>query len=64
MPRLILTRRVGEKLIIDTGHEVITVTPVTIDGRQVKIAVEAPDHVAVNREEIHLRKQADKNSNF
>jgi len=49
---LILTRRVGETLMI--GDEV-TVTVLGVKGNQVRIGVNAPKHVAVHREEIYDR---------
>ena len=49
---LLLTRRVGEKLII--GDDV-TVTVLGVKGNQVRIGIEAPRSVSVNREEIYKR---------
>ena len=49
---LILTRRVGESLMV--GDEV-TVTVLGVKGNQVRIGVNAPKHVAVHREEIYTR---------
>ncbi len=49
---LILTRRVGETLMI--GDEV-TVTVLGVKGNQVRIGVNAPRNVAVHREEIYER---------
>ncbi len=54
---LILTRRVGESLMI--GDEV-NVTVLGIRGNQVRIGVNAPKDVAVHREEIYDRIQAEK----
>ena len=54
---LILTRRVGESLMI--GNDV-TVTVVAVNGNQVRIAVGAPKDVAVHREEIFERVQSEK----
>lgn len=53
---LILTRRVGETLMI--GDEV-TVTVLSVKGNQVRIGVNAPKSVAVHREEIYQRIQAE-----
>jgi carbon storage regulator len=49
---LILTRRVGETLMI--GDEV-TVTVLGVKGNQVRIGVNAPRDVPVHREEIYER---------
>ena len=49
---LILTRRVGETLMV--GDE-ITVTVLGVKGNQVRIGVNAPRDVAVHREEIYNR---------
>jgi carbon storage regulator len=55
---LILTRRVGETLMI--GDDV-TVTVLGVKGNQVRIGVNAPKDVAVHREEIYerIRKEND-----
>lgn len=55
---LILTRRVGEVLMI--GDDV-QIAVLGVKGNQVRIGVEAPRDVAVHREEIYRRVQAEKN---
>ena len=49
---LILTRRLGEKVIIG-GNIIISV--LGIKGGQIRIGIDAPRDVQVNREEIYLR---------
>lgn len=54
---LILTRRVGETLMV--GDDV-TVTVLGVKGNQVRIGVNTPKEVAVHREEIYQRIQREK----
>jgi carbon storage regulator len=49
---LILTRRVGESLMISDDMKV---TVLGIKGNQIRIGVSAPQEVAVHREEIYNR---------
>jgi carbon storage regulator len=56
---LILTRRVGETLMI--GDEV-TVTVLGVKGNQVRIGVNAPKNVSVHREEIYERIRRERES--
>ena len=54
---LILTRRVGESVII--GDD-ITLTVLGVRGHQVRLGVDAPKDVSVHREEIYQRIQKEK----
>ena len=56
---LILTRRVGETLII--GDDV-SVTVLGVRGNQVRLGVDAPKDVAVHREEIYQKIQDEKDN--
>jgi carbon storage regulator len=49
---LILTRRVGESVMI--GDDV-TITVLGVKGNQVRVGINAPKNVAVHREEIYER---------
>ncbi len=54
---LILTRRVGETLVV--GDDV-TVTVLGVKGNQVRLGVNAPKEVSVHREEIYQRIQQER----
>jgi carbon storage regulator CsrA len=54
---LILSRRINEKIRI--GDD-ITVTVLGVKGAQVRLGISAPKSVAVDRQEIFQRKQAEK----
>jgi carbon storage regulator len=54
---LILTRRIGEKLIIG---ENVTVTLLALRGNQIRVGIDAPPEVKVHREEIYQKIQAER----
>ncbi len=56
---LVLTRRVGETLVIADG--LIKVAVLGIKGNQVRIGVHAPKEVSVYRDEIYQRIQEQQN---
>ena len=51
---LVLTRKLGESIRIGDS---ITVKVVDMDGRHVKLGIDAPRSISVNREEIYQRIQ-------
>ncbi len=54
---LILTRRIGETLMINDD---ITISVLGIKGHQVRLGINAPKEVSVHREEIYQRIQEEK----
>lgn len=50
---LVLTRSVGEKIVIDGNIEV---TVVAVNGNKVRVGIEAPAYVRVDRQEVHQRR--------
>lgn len=54
---LILTRKIGESLIID---DKVTVTVMGMKGNQVRLGIDAPRNVRIYREEIFPRDASDK----
>jgi carbon storage regulator len=54
---LILTRKIGESLMIGSG---VTVTVMAVKGNQVRIGINAPKDVEVHREEIYDRIKQEK----
>jgi carbon storage regulator len=50
---LVLSRKVGEKVVIDGC---ITVTIVAVDGNKIRVGVTAPPRVRIDREEVHRQR--------
>jgi len=50
---LVITRKVGESIVIDGN---IRVTMLSHQGGKIRLGIEAPEYIAVDREEVHNRK--------
>ena len=55
---LVLSRKAGQRICI--GDALVRVTVVEIRGDKVRLGIEAPKDIAVDREEVHLAKEAGK----
>ncbi len=53
---LVLTRKLGESIRVNDN---ISITVMEIDGRSVKLAIDAPRSVPIHREEIYQKIQAE-----
>ena len=47
---LILTRKIGESIIIGDN---VKVTVLGVEGRQIRVGIDAPKEISVHREEIY-----------
>jgi len=54
---LVLTRKPGEALML---ADEVKITVLEVKGKQVRLGIDAPSDVAVHREEIYLRIEAEK----
>jgi carbon storage regulator len=50
---LVLTRKVGEQIVIDDN---IILTIVAVDGNKIRLGIQAPKSVRVDRAEVHQRR--------
>jgi len=61
MPMLVLTRKKNERIIITTADgQVIYLVVVEILSEKVRIGIEAPKDIRINREEVQLRMRKEK----
>lgn len=58
---LVLTRKERESIVVGNNGEV-KITVLRVKGNQIKIGIEAPSHIPVNREEIFFVIQEEKSS--
>jgi carbon storage regulator len=58
---LVLTRHIGEEIIIAGA---IVVRVVAIQGAKVRLGIEAPRDIAVDRKEVYQRRLADKEPTY
>ena len=47
---LVLSRKIGEKIIIGDDIKIVVLAQ---QGNKVRLGIEAPKHISVNREEVH-----------
>lgn len=47
---LVLSRRINESIVVDKD---IVITVIYIGGGKVKLGIEAPQHITINRSEVH-----------
>ena len=60
---LILSRRQGESVVMTLANgDLIEVTVLAMHSNQVRIGVDAPKTVTVDRQEIYLKKQSERDS--
>lgn len=58
---LVITRKIGESIIIRAGNDTITVSVEAVRGSNVRIGLDAPSHVQILRNElVHNREEFDK----
>ena len=53
---LVLSRTLGEKVVVGTGANAVTITIAAIDRAKVRLAFDAPRDIEIDREEIRLKK--------
>lgn len=51
---LVLSRKVGEEIVIGSGADKITLVVVAINGNRVKLGIRAGDHIKILRGELDL----------
>jgi carbon storage regulator len=51
---LVLTRKIGHQIVID-GNIIVTI--VAIEGNRIRLGVQAPKDITVDRAEVHQRKR-------
>jgi carbon storage regulator len=60
---LTLTRKKNQSIIVETEHGPVQVYVREIRGNQVRLGVEAPTEVRVDREEVYLARRQDVDAN-
>jgi len=59
---LVLSRKSGERIVIEIGGEMVRFS-MQIEGGRARLLFEAPDEVAIYREEVYLSMKGEKNGN-
>ena len=58
---LVLSRKLGERVIIGTGENAVVVTVVDIDRGKIRLGIEAPKNVPIMREELLTKPHGENN---
>lgn len=56
---LVLTRKIGDTIMIGDGDESIEVVILSIDRNKVRVGVKAPPEVSIHRDEVYARIHGD-----
>lgn len=51
---LVLSRKVGEKIVIGEGEDQVVLVVVSINGNRIRLGIEAEDHIKILRGELYL----------
>jgi len=60
---LLFARKLGESIIITAGNDEIRVVITELDKNIAKVGIDAPRHIRIDREEVHLMIKSDKCGN-
>lgn len=59
MGMLILTRKIGESIVIGEGKEKVDITILNVRGNQIRVGINADKSISVHREEVFNRIKAE-----
>lgn len=59
MGNLVLTRRIGERVMMNIDSQLIIATILDANESGIKLGINAPKNITVDREEVYLRRKRD-----